>query len=354
MLREAGLSAASLTEPVEHLGYVRERAAERDKKERDQRLLRACVEEDPADLYSWFKLLELGRFWQDPAFSASVAEALAPRLAEHAEGLAELPQGAELVTLFAEARHPGDPAAALAESEAFPQAAPSPASLLALGGWLEALSRRDEARRAFERCLQGGDLSTRVSLARPLLGLARLALAEGDAAEAIRRSDQALGHAPRDPEALLGALSLRDDRDRAAFADAHRARHGDSDELAEAEGEAALLGGNALGAIAAYRRSGSPRAALKLAQALVLAGEGDRAREVLAASALPEAGVGLLVCDILDRKASKLEVDLTQNEADVALLDWLRCLQRRPDLLASFLEAAPALLGVFPWLTQLL
>ena len=52
---------------VEHLGYVRAHAASRNKKARDTELLLRCLENDRNDVYSWFKLLELARFWGDRA-----------------------------------------------------------------------------------------------------------------------------------------------------------------------------------------------------------------------------------------------------------------------------------------------
>ena len=54
-----------------HLGYVRERAQARNKKQRDTELLWRSVGEDPNDFYSWFKLLELARFWNDPQLADS-------------------------------------------------------------------------------------------------------------------------------------------------------------------------------------------------------------------------------------------------------------------------------------------
>jgi glycosyltransferase involved in cell wall biosynthesis len=48
-LEENGKRLGRIGAPVDHLGYVRERAANRQKKERDTTLLRRCVERDPAD-----------------------------------------------------------------------------------------------------------------------------------------------------------------------------------------------------------------------------------------------------------------------------------------------------------------
>jgi glycosyltransferase involved in cell wall biosynthesis len=64
-LQATGRHLVHLPGFVEHLGYVRERAAARNKHERDARILRRCVDKDPSDFYSWFKLLEVARFWQD-------------------------------------------------------------------------------------------------------------------------------------------------------------------------------------------------------------------------------------------------------------------------------------------------
>ncbi len=64
---------------VEHLGYVRAHAASRNKKARDTELLLRCLEHDRGDLYSWFKLLELARFWGDRVLWSEAATSVSGR-----------------------------------------------------------------------------------------------------------------------------------------------------------------------------------------------------------------------------------------------------------------------------------
>ena len=58
----------------------RDVAAARAKKERDLRLLAASVQADPDDWYSWFKTLELARFWDDRELWRETAESVVNRL----------------------------------------------------------------------------------------------------------------------------------------------------------------------------------------------------------------------------------------------------------------------------------
>ena len=69
---------------------------------------------------------------------------------------------------------------------------------------------------------------------------------------------------------------------------------------------------------------------------------------------VPVAGIGLLVCDLLLGRDSDLELDLDQEQADAALRSWIMALRMAPGhgLLRRFIERAPALLPIFPWLAR--
>ncbi|MCB1185076.1 glycosyltransferase family 2 protein, partial [bacterium] len=117
-LERTGLVLRHLTGFVEHLGYVREVAADRAKKARDEALLRRTLAEDPDDLYCWFKLLELARFWEDEALGDEAAAGAAQRLAGALppalrRTLARNPWSGELAVLIAR-RRGAEPATALA------------------------------------------------------------------------------------------------------------------------------------------------------------------------------------------------------------------------------------------------
>jgi tetratricopeptide (TPR) repeat protein len=356
MLRAGGLELAGLHTPVVHLGYLRERAADRGKKSRDAEALARCIAADADDLYSHFKLLELARFWSDPkllAESAPAAEAALRR-----SGGSKAPWAGDLVVLLA--RSAGEEALSRLD-DLSGLVTPNAALHLARGEFLEEAGRLEEAADEFEACLEiGEDPTAQLVLTRPLLGLARVALAEGRFEDAMEDIDTALQTAPRDPEALLAALSLRTGPARAEFADGWRAAHGDTDELARAEGEAALLAGDASDAVEPLRRVvGTPpsgRSSIRLAQALLLSDRADEATETLLAvvEALPEAGMGLVVCDTIAGRTRDLTLDLSEEQAGQSLVFWIQILQDRPDLLLAFARNSVPLHPTFPWLSELL
>jgi tetratricopeptide (TPR) repeat protein len=255
---------------------------------------------------------------------------------------------------------PADPAAALALLDGLepPQAALS-AFHLRRGELLELLGRVPEAAAAFGRCL---GLTADEGTVRPLLGLARLAIGTGDLTAALGHVAEALTHAPRDAEALVSALALHRARGGqdgvAAFAADHQSAHGATVELTEALGEEALLCGDTATAVRHLRQAaGDPpagRAALRLAQALLAAGDVDAAAQ-LATTLLPTqptAGLGILVCDLVRSRDTALELDLAPAQATTALRPWVDALLqgRRPDLLAPFCDNVPAIEPLFPWL----
>jgi hypothetical protein len=248
-LRRERLALRHLSGVVQHLGYVRERAQARNKRQRDAQLLWRAVGDDRQDFYSWFKLAELARFWDDRQLAREAATGcLAALESGGPQALAGQPFGGELVVLLADGLHRDDPAAAgalLARWE--PHLAPSAAFSLRAGELAELQRRPDEASRRFRRCLELGDVTADVQLAtvRPLMGLARLAMARADGLEqAWGFIQQALAHNPRDREALLAALAIcqatggRPLVDR--FVSEHRQGHGACEELEAAQRE--LLG----------------------------------------------------------------------------------------------------------------
>jgi hypothetical protein len=211
-LSRTGRLLVHLNGTVEHLGYVREYARARGKKDRDKALLEAHLHSEPDNLYTHLKLLELGRFWSDPALTASAA----PRAREAleragAKELREAPWAGELVVLIANALWPEEPGRALGYLESFsPRIHPSAAWQLKRAELLELLGHNDAARAAFAACAalgaQLGDLQ--LSTVRPRMGLARLAIAEGQLHEALSWAQKALSFAPDDPEAKLACEVL--------------------------------------------------------------------------------------------------------------------------------------------------
>jgi hypothetical protein len=346
---------------VEHLGYVRARAAAKDKKARDVAILDRLLAADPLDLYSHLKRLEQARFWDDPALRARAAAAARAAIASAPERLAGEPHGGELLALLAD----GLPAEALALLDRHAAAVgPSAAFHLRRGELLELLGRPGEAAAEFEACLSLAGCTSDRQLAgvRPRLGLSRLALAAGRLEAARAGIRDALALAPRDPEALLAALILEGGRGGAgalrAFAAAHEARHGASPELAAALGEAALRGGALELALESLSRAaGEPpagRPARELALARLAAGDAAGARTLAQARTAtdPVAGLVTLLADLAEGRDSDLELDLEPAEADRALRELVALLRRaaRPEVRAALARGAPALAPAFPWI----
>lgn len=364
-LGRTGRKLRRLGAVVEHLGYVRERAQSREKKSRDLNLLMRCIERDPADFYSWFKLLELARFWRDRALWSEAA--LSGRRALEAAGplaLGDKPYGGEMIVLIADGLHAGDARAALSFIAGWADLVPPSAALFLRRAELhEVAGDAAAAASDFSRCrdLEAETADLQLATVRPLMGLGRLAIAAGDVALAARRVDEALAGNPRDPEALLLAVFIARARGGAAavgeLTARLRAQHGDSGELREALGEAALLAGLGDEAVAELRQvAGDPpegRVALRLAQALLAAGALDDAASLAASlvPSLPEAGLGILVCNLCRGRDSDLHLDVEPALADQALRSWVDVLKvGRPEHLATFLHHVPAIEQTFPWL----
>jgi tetratricopeptide (TPR) repeat protein len=365
-LARTGQRRAALAGDVLHLGYVRGRAAARNKKERDLQLLQRCVAEDAADFYSWFKMLELARFWSDGVLAAETAAACHQALAQAgAKALAGQPFAGELCALVARSLHPWDPAAALGLLERWaPRVPPSAALTLARGELRERLGQPERAAAEFRACLALGEVTSdeQQATVRPRMGLCRLAMAAGDLPAAQVEAEAALAQAPCDPEALLAAIVIARARGGEAavseLSAAHRARLGPSLELDEALGDEALLAGRPEEAARHLRRAaGDPPegpAALRLAQALLADGQVDPARELALAllSGLPEAGLGVLLCDLVSDRDTALELDLEPAAASAAFRSWVDALFCGPhhELRACLERNVAAVAPLFPWL----
>jgi hypothetical protein len=367
-LARAGKRLVHLGGAVEHLGYVRERAAARDKKARDLGILERCLAEDPLDLYAHLKRLEQARFWGDWALWRRAAADAEAALRVAPGPLARAHFGGELLALVADGLHRDSPRAALSFLDAWGgRARASAAFHLRRGELREVLGLARAAAEDFERCRELAPGTTHLQLAtvRPLLGLARLALAGGDAAGALGRVREALALAPRDPEALLAAVALH----RAlggrqaveAFAADHAEAAGECAELHQALGEAALLAGDLSMALPALERAaGRPpagRVALRLAVARLAAGDAAGARDLAArlAPELPEAGLVSLLCDLAEARDSDLSIALDPDEADRALRSLAADLAASavPEVRRRLALAAPAV-EAFPWLAGVL
>lgn len=310
---------------VNHLGYVRETAAARQKKERDLHLLRAALQNDPRDLYCRFKLLELARFWDDRALWATEADA-ARRALESIphNGLTAHAWSGDLAALISQTLSTPSAALAWLDAQAL-RIAPGPAWHLRRGVLLESCGRLAEAETAWRACLASleapmGGVAV-MPTTRPLLGLCRLAVRRGDALAAVQLARRAVEGAPRDPEALLAVVSFLPDQEAADFAAGHARAH--------------------------------PDAAVPLAQALLTAGRPERALAALAGGrGDPREAVGAAVLALTLGLEIDVNIDLEAETAGQELRGWLLALWggRRADLRDTFTAGAGALTDAFPWL----
>lgn len=210
VLARDGLRLAALETPVRHIGYVEAEMRGRDKQARDERLLKMALADDPADLYSRYKLLELYRFWKTPHKARPVARGCLKLLRAGAEirpphiagDLAMLVHQA----LFADAADGG--LGFLREIE--PRTGCTGHFRLALGRVLEARKAFAGAAAEFRRAreLAAGDPARDLIETRALAGLTRLALATGDLAAARAHALAASRLAPEDPEVRLALRFL--------------------------------------------------------------------------------------------------------------------------------------------------
>lgn len=242
---------------IDHSGYLRERMVQRGKKQLSDRILSACLQRDRSDLYNWFKLCESARFFKDEArLQEACAGALSALEAADEAAIAEAHFGGELATLLSCHHHRGHPDAELAFLDRWEQRlVPSAALRLRRGEVLEAMGQPEAAAAAFRSCvdLHARTSNLQLSSVRPLLGLARLAIARGDLANALGYVEVAMGHNPRDPEMLLALTALcqqmAGQAGLARVVDAYRQSYGDCSELQaalETVEETQLLSGHAI------------------------------------------------------------------------------------------------------------
>ena len=368
MLARRGLRLVNLPGRCDHLGYIRDVAEARRKKERDLELLAAAVAEDPDDWYSWYKLLELARFWDDRPLWRDTAQQVVARLdGPPPARLPRTPWTGELVALAAQGLFPAaaDQIRWLDRWEQ--RVSPTPAFYLRRGIAHEQAGDLGAASADFQRCrdLPAGALPMNTTV-RPLLGLCRVAAQRGDLVTAGDLVHQALAHNGRDPEALLAAVSFawleggRAAHDR--FLAEHRALHGDSEELALAVAEHALqIAQWDLAEQALRPAAGDPprgRAGLLLGQALLGRGEVAAAstlcRDLM--DTLPAAAMGYLTCCLVAGEQVDFSVDLQQHEADQALKEWIALLwrSRQAPLMSALVDHFPLVAGTFPWLPRFL
>jgi len=334
-LQRNGLALVGLSGVVHHLGYVRKRAIDRDKKQRDQDLLRRALADDPTDFYCWFKLLELARFWDDQQLWASVAAEVEPLLtgrldAQQAQFLQRNRWSGELAALVSQGLFP-DAGAALDWLDRWRDRIRVGAAWHMRRGLLwESLGRDSDAAAAFAACLGDKSVSGGHLHLRATLGQCRLAARANNLSQAVASATEAAAAGPTDREALLAAVTFtglcHGQTQVNAFARRHYQDH------------------RAAGAV--------------LGEILLAAGHVEPAREILALAAPtdPPLAMGLLTCTLALDLDIALDVDLDQDTADAEFKRWIRILweSRRTNLMTRFAENCGDVAGIFPWLPEYL
>ncbi|MCP4290732.1 MAG: glycosyltransferase family 2 protein [bacterium] len=340
---------------VIHLGYTREVAQDRNKKERDLEILNQALNEDEKDFYCWFKTLEIARFWEDQELWTQNAEKAARLLvnssAEEISDLKQRPFGGEFAALVAQGL-PRDLTAKLKWLEDSVQyITPTKTWHLRHGIFLEEMGKSGKSRSAYNNCLQ--DITSPQSspfeespneavTLRAHLGLCRLAMTDGDVESATASAKQASCVNPVDDEALLACLvnysQMDPENQPARFIEEHL--------------------------------KDFPQAFLAVAQNLIGFGRVDLAGSLLrpiqdqdhsvaiplSDDQLANAAIGWLLCCLVLGYEVDLVVDLSQEEADQLLKNWIHLLwqSRNTENMSSFADGCGSILGIFPWLGDFL
>lgn len=366
-LKENQRRLVNLKGYADHLGYIRVRAASRDKHARDKKLLGKRLAEDSTDLYCWYKLLELARFWNDQTLWRENAQ-LADRAlrAAPAAYIRQAHFSGELIALVASGLYPTQPEQAIDFMNNWEdRIAPAAAYYLRRAELHEACGNLYLAHADFKTCLHLYDERDpeRVTV-RPLMGLSRLALAGGQTNEASKLVAVALHHNSRDPEALLAHFAVaRIQGGSKAIQRAtaeYVAKYADCSELHQALGEEALIAGDANTAARELNNASAGKPAgqigLRLAQALLANREVERCRTLTGEliAQVPEAALGTLVCDLIENRSSDLELDMEIDQASRALRGWVEVVRNspHPELFATLRNNLPTLANVFPWVSS--
>ncbi|MFT5315935.1 MAG: hypothetical protein ACI9UK_001770, partial [Candidatus Krumholzibacteriia bacterium] len=232
LLLRKNLRAQHLEGVVHHLGYVREVASAKDKRQRDQRLLRKVLRDDPRDFYCWFKLLESARYWQDTELWRAAATQVDPILrGELSDGerksLMNNHWSGELAALISRGLPIGPEQALIWLDQTKSRVRCSSAWHLQRGLWSELLDRSSDAAEAFASCLADKRGSANHHHVRAHLGLSRLAAGAGNLTQASEWAMEALKSAPRDVEAVLAVISFSP-QSLTSFVDSQVTAHPDS------------------------------------------------------------------------------------------------------------------------------
>lgn len=343
-LRERGQKIVGLNASVLHVGYDKRHAAKRNKKDRDLQLLRLAVQDDPRDFYARYRMLDLARFWNDKSLWKSLALAEQKNLNSsdsHLLNFLLTINGAEYIGLIADGAFDREPKGTLQFITSWlPYLAPSAGIEMRCGEMCELIDRFEQAATHYLRSTQMEKTTRNLQIAttRPLMGLARIELSRNNPSAAIQWVNAALETNPRDIEACLSAIGLHrilgGDSSVKVFVAQHERANGQTEELQHALGEDALIRRSPSEAVEHFSKAtgNAPHgmAGIRYAQSLLANGQLAQVREVARqlSQEIPEASLGILVCDLIEGRDTNLTLDMEPEDADKALRSWLSMLQQ--------------------------
>ena len=201
-----------------------------------------------------------------------------------------------------------------------------------MGYFCDQTQRLQHAKEHYLRCLDlPAARDKQMGAVRPLMGLCRLSLFQGDLNAAATWTQKALAINPADDEVIVAARAMADTY------------------ISDGFGQ---LAANLMAPLAGHPPQGPD--GITQGRALLLAGKPQEAKDVVIqlVKELPEAGIGVLVCNLCMGEHTDLELDISQEDADIALRAWVHTALRsqNQEVAVTFCDTAGLITGIFPWL----
>ena len=259
-----------------HLGYDRSEAVGKEKKNRDLKILKIVLKENPDDLYSWYRYLDVARYWNDIALQRSAAENALKAL-HRIPFKRDTPYIGDFLVLISSSLFAKKPKDQLFFLRGWQHRIDDHPALFAQMGLLyETLGKYDEAQKSYQHCLQLKGVSGELTLTTitPTLGLARIFILTGELDHAFSFVEDALNLNPLNLEAICTGLCVvymvDGERGIHDFTNCYKKVYGDSHELHHALGEHYFTHRDFAKALVHFKTAaGDPpkgRSALKLSQ----------------------------------------------------------------------------------------
>jgi glycosyltransferase involved in cell wall biosynthesis len=328
------LKLADLDGVAEHLGYITHVAAAKDKLSRDQSLLEQILSENPKDIYSHFKLLELARYWDEKNLwhQSAIAANLVLSDMEYS-AIEAFHYNHELLCLIGLGLFPNQPEESLKYIRHWTKDIPvSVHSKYCMGYLLEEMGEHKQSALEYRECLRlSSSRDPQLTNVRPLMGICRLALMKGDFLRAYRSTLSALSFSQSDDEVLVVGRML-----------SRRA-------LNKGEWESTL---SIMKIIA--QSNHELKDVILLGQAVLLGGDVNKTKMILTAvqSNSIEVSIGMIVCQLCCGEECVVDINTSSETAIESLKEWVDVVLRSHNglLTKGFLENGGVLLSAFPWM----